>query len=74
MAFSRTGAQRYRILAQTDLMTQWSWFQYRILHPVGILRSLRSMEGNRWDGISIDAIPRMGTTPMAPCNLRTSGR
>ena len=38
-------------LGQTDVMTQWSWLQYRILNPVGILRSARINGGQSmgWD-------------------------
>ncbi|HYI77928.1 MAG TPA: DUF5916 domain-containing protein [Chryseolinea sp.] len=38
-------------LSQTDLMTQWTWLQYRILNPVGIFRSLRVNGGQSlgWD-------------------------
>jgi hypothetical protein len=38
-------------LSQTDMMTQWSWFQYRVLNPVGIFRSLRFNGGQSlgWD-------------------------
>ncbi len=38
-------------LNQTDVMTQWTWFQYRILNPVGIFRSLRFNGGQSlgWD-------------------------
>lgn len=38
-------------LTQTDLMTQWTWLQYRILNPVGIFRSIRFSGGQStgWD-------------------------
>ena len=38
-------------LGQTDVMTQWTWLQYRILNPVGILRSARINGGQSmgWD-------------------------
>ena len=38
-------------LTQSDLMTQWTWLQYRILNPVGIFRSLRFNGGQSlgWD-------------------------
>lgn len=38
-------------LTQTDVMSQWTWFQYRILRPVSIFRSLRVNGGQSlgWD-------------------------
>lgn len=38
-------------LSQTDQMTQWTWFQYRVLNPVGIFRSMRfnGVQSLNWD-------------------------
>lgn len=38
-------------LTQSDVMTQWTWFQYRVLNPIGIFRSLRFNGGQSlgWD-------------------------